>query len=553
MSAKRLQFGDGARAGMLGGIDALADVVSITLGPRGRNVLLGRTWEVPVVSRDGFRVSREIEPEDRFQRLGAALVQQITSRTYDVVGDGATSSTVIARSLFREGVRLVASGFDPMGLKRGIGAAAALLLEELARIAVPVRDSAQIGHVATIAANGDREVGEIVARAMDRIGPDGVVSLEDHRGFETVLEFVEGMQLDRGWASPAFITDPLRREACLENALVLVHDRAIRTVREIVPVLRICQELRRPLLVVAEKIEGEALQTLLANRARAGLLCVAVESPAYTERRQSLLGDLAAVTGARVISQELGIDLERIGTGDLGSARQIVVTRESTNVIGGAGTPAEVEARARTIRGEIAAAPADIDRERLEARLAMLLGGVAIVRVGGFTDVDRNETRARFEGSITAARAAMSEGIVPGGGVALLRAARVLEEMGRREPDAGRRAAIALVRRAAEEPARCIAASAGYEPAVIVERIRSHDGIGFGFNAATGCYQDLVEAGVVDPVKVVRIGFQTAVSIAGLLLASEVAITESPWVVEKTVLDPPKATGRLRPRSGHLK
>jgi chaperonin GroEL len=549
MKPKLVHFATAARVRMLDGINLLADAVATTLGPRGRSVLLDRRYGPPIVTRDGVTVATEIDLGDKLENLGAQLVKQIALRTSGAAGDGTTTATLLARMIFAEGVRLVGAGHDPMGLKRGVDKGVSALVLALDRLSRPVRGREEIERVATIAANGDPAVGDAVARALDRVGKDGIISVEDGRGFDTKLDFVEGMQIDRGWVTPLFVSDPARMEAVLEKALVFLYDGKLSELKQVLPVLALAQRAKRPLLVIADAVEGQALQTLVVNKQRGVLGSVAVKAPATTDKRRELLGDVAAVTGARVIAPELGMQLESLALEDLGSARQVVVDREATTIIDGGGRRTDIDSRISHVRNLIAKM-GDAERERLEDRLATLVGGVAIVRVGGVTEVDAKERKARFDDSICAARAALDEGIVPGGGVAYLRAIDALDSLELPEEE---QLALGILRRALEEPARWLAANAGAEPSVVVARIRSGKGA-LGFNAVRLRFEDLADAGVLDATKVLRIALQNAASIAGLLLTTEAVVTESAYVYEKDYLDPPMPDPKkMRPRSGQLK
>lgn len=548
MGHKQIQFRNDARLRMLRGIDLLADAVGATLGPRGRTVLLDRRYGPPVVTRDGVAVATEIDLSERLENMGAQLVKQIALRTTGTAGDGTTTATLLARTIYAEGLRLVGAGHDPMSLKRGLDKAVTAVLRRLAELSRPLRDG-ELRRVATIAANGDPAVGDAVADALGRVGKEGIVSVEDGRGLETKLEFVEGMQIDHGWTTPLFVTDPAHMEAVLENALVFLYDAKLSELKQVLPILALAQRAKRPLVVLADGVEGVALQTLVVNKQKGVLGTAAIQGPATHDKRRELLGDVAAVTGARLFAPELGMGLDQVRVEDLGGVRQVVVEKDSTLFIGGAGKRRDVEARVAHIRKLIARMP-EAEQERLQDRLAALVGGVAIVRVGGVTEIDVKERKARFDDSICASRAALEEGVVPGGGVALVRMAGALDDLDLPEEE---RPAATIVRRALDQPARWLAANSGFEPSIALERIRASGGA-LGLNAATLEFEDLERAGVLDPTKVVRIALQNAASIAGLLLASEAAVAESPLQREKTYLDPPKMDPRnMKPRSGRLK
>ncbi|MGH7857274.1 MAG: chaperonin GroEL, partial [Candidatus Binatia bacterium] len=507
---------------MLRGIDVLADLVTATLGPKGRTVLLDRRYGPPVATKDGVTVAKDVDLADHFANMGVQLVKRIADHVSDTAGDGTTTATILARSIFREGTRLVAAGHDPMSLKRGIDKAVGAALGKLARISKPVRGPKDVAAVAAIASNSDPEIGDVVARAFAKVGKEGLISVEDGRTLATELRFTPGLEFNRGWLSPQFVTDPVRMEANLENCLVVVSEKKLAGLEDVLPILTLIQRAKKPLLVIAEDVEGIALQTLVVNRMRGGLLCAAVKAPEFGDRRRDMLHDIATIVGARVLTEHTGLKAASLELEDLGRARQVIVERERTTIIDGAGSAAAIEQRLDHIRGLIRKTKAPLDREKLEERLATLLGGVAMIRVGGATEIDMKERKARYDDAICATRSALEEGIVAGGGVALLRAGAALELLSLPPEEAP---AVGIVRRALGEPLRAIATNAGAEPSVVVERVSARNGA-FGYNAATDGFEDLLEAGIVDPTKVVRIALQSAASIAGLLLTTEATLAE---------------------------
>jgi chaperonin GroEL len=548
MTTKLVHFANDSRLAMLRGIDVLADAVGATLGPRGRTVLLDRRYGPPVVTRDGYTVANDIDLDGKLANMGARLVKEVALLTTGAAGDGTSTVTLLARTIFAEGIRLVTAGHDPMSLKRGVDKGVTALLGALRKLSRPIRDG-ELSHVATISANGDPEVGSAVSQALGRVGKEGVVSVENGRGLDTKVEFVEGVQIDHGWTTPMFVTDPVRMEAVLENALVFLYDGRLTELRHILPILGLAQRAKRPLVVMADATEGVALQTLVVNKQKGVLGAVAIKGPATNDQRREVFADVAAVVGARVFAPELGLPIEQVKVEDLGRVRQVVIERDSTMFIDGGGERRDVEARAAHIRNQIRR----VDRaaqERLQDRLAALLGGVAIVRVGGTTEIDVNERKSRFDDSICATRAAMEEGVVPGGGVALIRIAAALDDLEMPEDE---RPAATILRRALEEPARWLAANSGAEPSVVLDRIRTGKRA-LGWNAATLEFEDLEKAGVIDATKVLRIALLNAASMAGLLLTTEAAIADSPIQWEKTYLDPPRMDpNNMKPRSGRLK
>ena len=524
MAAKTVRFAQEAREKILRGINVLADAVTVTLGPKGRNVVLEKSYGAPTVTKDGVTVAKEIELEDRFENMGAQMVKEVASKTSDVAGDGTTTATVLARSIFTEGIKMVAAGHDPMSLKRGIDRAVAAVTGELKNLSKPTKDRREIAQVGTISANNDSTIGDIIAEAMEKVGKEGVITVEEAKGLETTLEVVEGMQFDRGYLSPYFVTDPERMEAKLEDAYVLIHEKKISSMKDLLPVLESIAKTGKPSLLVSEDIEGEALATLVVNKLRGTLSCVAVKAPGFGDRRKAMLEDIAILTGGKVIAEELGIKLESVTLQDLGRAKRIVVDKDNTTIIDGAGKKSEIEGRIKQIRAQIEETTSDYDREKLQERLAKLVGGVAVIRVGAATEIEMKEKKARVEDALHATRAAVEEGVVPGGGVALIRALSSLDHLRAGEDE---KVGIGIIRKALEDPARWIATNAGWEGSVVVDKIRNNKGA-FGFNAATEEFEDLMKAGIIDPTKVVRSALQNAASVASLLLTTECMVAEKP-------------------------
>jgi len=526
MAAKEIRFHQAARDKLLSGVDQLADAVRVTLGPRGRNVVIEKSWGSPTVTKDGVSVAKEIDLEDRFENMGAQMVREVASKTSDVAGDGTTTATVLAQALFREGSKLVAAGVSPMEIKRGIERGVEVMVEELAKLSKPTRDSEEIAQVGTISANNDATIGKILAEAMERVGKEGVITVEEAKGMETTLDVVEGMQFDRGYLSPYFVTDPERMETVLEDALILLHEKKISSMKDLVPLLEQSAGQGRPLLIVAEDLEGEALATLVVNKIRGTLSVAAVKAPGFGDRRKAMLQDMAVLTGGQVIAEELGLKLENVTVQDLGQAKRVVIDKDNTTLVEGAGKRKDLEARCSEIRGQIEETTSDYDREKLQERLAKLAGGVAVLKVGAATETEMKEKKARVEDALHATRAAVEEGIVPGGGVALLRAQKVLEGADAALP-AEQAAGLRLLRRAVEAPLRWIAQNAGVDGAVVVDKVRNGTGA-FGFDAQKEEYGDLLQAGVIDPTKVVRAALQNAASVAALLLTTEALVAEKP-------------------------
>jgi chaperonin GroEL len=524
MPAKIVKFADEARAKVLRGVNLLADAVTVTLGPRGRNVVLEKSWGAPNVTKDGVTVAKEIELPDKFENMGAQMVKEVASKTSDVAGDGTTTATVLARALFTEGAKMVAAGHDPMNLKRGIERAVTAVVEELKKQSKSTKGRDEIAQVGTVSANGDKTIGDMIAAAMEKVGKEGVITVEEAKGLDTQLDVVEGMQFDRGYLSPYFVTDPDRMEAVLEEAYILIHEKKISSMKDLLPLLEQVARASKPLLVIAEEAEGEALATLVVNKIRGTFSCCAVKAPGFGDRRKAMLEDIAILTGGRVIAEELGLKLENVTLKDLGRAKRVVVDKDNTTIIDGAGKKSDIEGRIKQIRAQVEETTSDYDREKLQERLAKLVGGVAVIKVGAATEVEMKEKKARVEDAMHATRAAVEEGVVPGGGVALLRSQTVLDEL---KVSDEQRFGVAIVRRALEDPLRWIAGNAGQEGSVVIDKVRQGKG-SFGFNAATEQYEDLMKSGIMDPTKVVRTALQNAASVAALLLTTEAMVAEKP-------------------------
>ena len=538
MPAKIVRFSQEAREKILRGVNLLADAVTVTLGPKGRNVVLEKSFGAPTVTKDGVTVAKEIEIEDKFENMGAQMVKEVASKTSDVAGDGTTTATVLARSIYTEGMKMVAAGHDPMSLKRGIDRAVESVVGELKNLSKPTKDRREIAQVGTISANNDSTIGDIIAEAMEKVGKEGVITVEEAKGLETTLEVVEGMQFDRGYLSPYFVTDPDRMEAKLEDAYILIHEKKISSMKDLLPILESIAKTGKPFLLIAEDVEGEALATLVVNKIRGTLSCVAVKAPGFGDRRKAMLEDIAILSGGRVIAEELGIKLENVTLQDLGRAKRLVVDKDNSTVIDGAGKKSDIEARIKQIRAQIEETTSDYDREKLQERLAKLVGGVAVIRVGAATEIEMKEKKARVEDALHATRAAVEEGVVPGGGVALIRALSSLENLRAGEDE---KVGIAIVRKALEDPARWIASNAGWEGSVVVDKIKNNKGP-FGFNAAAEEFEDLMKAGIIDPTKVVRSALQNAASVASLLLTTECMVAEKP---EEKGATPPMPPGGM--------
>jgi chaperonin GroEL len=524
MAAKEVKFSEDARAKVLRGVNILADTVIVTLGPKGRNVVLEKSWGAPTITKDGVTVAKEIQLEDKFENMGAQMVKEVASKTSDIAGDGTTTATVLSRAIFSEGLKMVAAGHDPMAIKRGIDKAVAKVVEELKTQSKPTRDRDEIAQVGTISANNDKTIGAILAEAMDKVGKEGVITVEEAKGLETTLDLVEGMRFDRGYLSPYFVTDPERMECVYEDCYILINEKKISSMKDLLPVLENVAKTSKPLLIIAEDVEGEALATLVVNKIRGTLKTVAVKAPGFGDRRKAMLDDIAILTDGHMIAEELGLKLENIALKDLGRAKRIIVDKDNTTIVEGAGKKSAIEGRINQIRAQIEETTSDYDREKLQERLAKLAGGVAVVKVGAATEVEMKEKKARVEDALHATRAAVEEGIVPGGGVALIRASA---NLGNLRVGDDERVGVRIIQKALEEPARWIAQNAGAEGAVVLDKIKNGKGA-FGFNAATEEYGDMVKAGIVDPTKVVRSALQNAASVAGLMITTEAMIADKP-------------------------
>jgi chaperonin GroEL len=534
MPAKIVKFSEEARGRMLRGVSVLADAVTVTLGPKGRNVVLEKSWGAPTVTKDGVTVAKEIQLEDKFENMGAQMVKEVASKTSDIAGDGTTTATVLARAIYTEGSKMVAAGHDPMSLKRGIDRAVAKAVDELKSLSKSTKGRDEIAQVGTVSANGDKTIGDIIAEAMDKVGKEGVITVEEAKSLDTTLEVVEGMQFDRGYLSPYFVTDPDRMEAALEDPYILIHEKKISGMKDLLPVLEQIAKSGKPLLLIAEDVEGEALATLVVNKIRGTLHGCAVKAPGFGDRRKAMLEDIAILTGGRMIAEELGIKLENVTLKDLGRCKRVVIDKDNTTIIDGAGKKADIEGRIKQIRSQIEETTSDYDREKLQERLAKMVGGVAVIKVGAATEVEMKEKKARVEDAMHATRAAVEEGIVPGGGVALVRCAATLDDI--KVSSDEERVGIQIVRRAMEEPARRIASNAGADGSVVLDKIKNGKGA-FGFNAASEEFADLMKEGIIDPTKVVRCALQNASSVAGLLLTTEAMVAEKPE--EKKAAAPP--------------
>ncbi|WP_297889190.1 chaperonin GroEL [Sulfurihydrogenibium sp.] len=524
MAAKRMVYGDEARAKLKAGVDKLANAVKVTLGPRGREVILEKKWGSPVVTKDGVSVAKEIELSDPYENMAAQLVKEVASKTADVAGDGTTTATILTQAIYEEGLKAVASGANPVYVKRGIDEAVKIIIEELKKLSKPVSGRKEIEQVATISANNDPEIGKIIADAMEKVGKDGVITVEESKSAETVLEVTEGMQFDRGYLSPYFVTNPEKMEAVLENPYILIYEKKINNIRELLPVLEKVVQTNRPLLIIAEDVEGEALATLVVNHIKGVLKVCAVKAPGFGERRKAMLQDIAILTGGTAITEDLGIKLESVDLDMLGKADKVVVDKDSTTIIGGKGNPEDIKARIEQIKKQIETTTSEYDKEKLQERLAKLAGGVAIIKVGAATEAELKEKKDRVDDAVHATKAAVEEGIVPGGGVALYRASRALCNI--KEENTDKAWGIKIVKNACKVPIKQIAYNAGFEGSVVVEKIKDSENPNYGFNAATGEYVDMVEAGIIDPTKVVRTALQNAASIAGTMLTAECLIAE---------------------------
>jgi chaperonin GroEL len=537
--AKQITYGDESRQSILRGVNRLADAVRVTLGPRGRNVVLDKKFGAPLITKDGVTVAKEIELKEPLENMGAQMVKEVASKTSDVAGDGTTTATVLAQAIYREGSKNVTAGANPMELKRGIEKAVAAVTEELKRLSKPVKGNKMIAQVGTISANNDETIGGIIADAMEKVGKDGVITVEEAKSMETSLEVVEGMQFDRGYLSPYFVTDPERMEVVLENALVLIHEKKISNMKDLLPLLEQVAKLGQPLLVVAEDLEGEALATLVVNKLRGTLQVAAVKAPGYGDRRKAMLEDIAILTGGKAITEDLGLKLENLKLDDLGKAKKITIDKDNTTIVEGAGKKKDIEGRVKQLRTQVEETTSDYDREKLQERLAKLVGGVAIIKVGAATETEMKEKKARVEDAMHATKAAVEEGIVAGGGVAFLRCVKAVEAL---KVEGDEAVGVSIVKRALEEPVRQIAGNAGHEGAVVVGKVREMKG-DEGFNALTEKYENLVDAGVIDPTKVVRSALQNAASIASLLLTTEAIVSEIPEDSGKAPAGMPGAGG----------
>jgi len=536
MAVKELKFDQDARNSILDGLNNLADAVKVTLGPKGRNVILEKSFGSPVVTKDGVTVAKEIDLEDKFQNMGARMVREVATKTSDTAGDGTTTATVLAQAMYREGYKVVAAGANPMDVKRGIDAAVDTVVGELKRLSKPTKDQQEIAQVGTISSNNDETIGNIIAEAMNKVGKEGVITVEEAKGMETTLDIVEGMQFDQGYLSPYFVTDPEKMEADLEEPYILLHEKKISSMKDLLPILEQVAKLGSPFLVIAEEVEGEALATLVVNKIRGTLKCAAVKAPGFGDRRKAMLEDIATLTGGQVISEDLGVKLENVRMEDLGRAKRIRIDKENTTIVEGMGESSALEGRVKQIRVQVDGTTSDYDREKLQERLAKLVGGVAVINVGAATETEMKERKARVEDALNATRAAVAEGVVAGGGVPFLRCLSALEKMKLR---GDRQTGVNIVKRALEEPIRLIADNAGHEGSVVVERVKKGKGA-FGFDAAKEEFTDLMEAGIIDPTKVVRLALQNAASVASLMITTQAMVAEKP---EKKAPMPPMPPG----------
>ncbi len=539
MAAKIIMFEQQARDKILKGVNIMADAVKSTLGPRGRNAILEKSWGAPNVTKDGVTVAKEIELEDRFENLGAQMLKEVASKTSDVAGDGTTTATVLAQAIYREGIKMVAAGSSPMDLKRGIESAVEAVVKKLKSLSKPTKDKKEIAQVGTISANNDPTIGNIIAEAMEKVGKEGVITVEEAKAMETTLEVVEGMQFDRGYLSPYFVTDAERMEVSLEEPYILIHEKKISNMRDMLPLLEQVAKMGRPLLIVAEDVEGEALATLVVNKLRGTLNASAVKAPGFGDRRKAMLEDIAVLTGGQVISEDLGLKLEKVTLNDLGRCKRVSVDKDNTTIVDGFGAKEQIEGRVRQIRTQIEETTSDYDREKLQERLAKLVGGVAVINVGAATETEMKEKKARVEDALNATRAAVEEGIVPGGGVAYL---RCLGEVEKLKLEGDQAVGAKIVRRALEEPLRQIATNAGHDGSIVVDKVKSNEGA-WGFNAQNERYEDLLDNGIIDPTKVTRLALQNAASVAGLMLTTEVMVAEKPKDKEM----PPMPGGGMPP------
>jgi len=534
--AKELKFDQDARNAILRGVNILADVVKVTLGPKGRNVILEKSFGSPTVTKDGVTVAKEIELEDKFENMGAQMVKEVASKTSDTAGDGTTTATVLAQALYREGSKVVAAGANPMDVKRGMDMAVEEVSKELKKLSKPTKDQKEISQVGKISANNDETIGNIIAEAMNKVGKEGVITVEEAKGMETTLDVVEGMQFDRGYLSPYFVTDPEKMVAVLEDVYILLNEKKISNMKDMLPILEQIAKMGKPLLILSEDVEGEALATLVVNKLRGTLKCCAVKAPGFGDRRKAMLEDIGILTGGRVISEDLGIKLENIKLNDLGRAKRITIDKDNTTIVDGAGDKDDIEARVKQIRAQIEETTSDYDREKLQERLAKIIGGVAVINVGAATETEMKEKKARVEDALNATRAAVEEGIVPGGGVAYL---RCLPALGKMQLEGDKKIGVDIVRRALEEPIRQIANNAGQEGSVVTEKVKNEKGA-FGFDAAQDEYTDMIKAGIIDPTKVVRLALQNAASVASLMITTQAIVADKP---EKKAPYPPMPPG----------
>ena len=524
MAGKEIKYSSNAREKMLIGVDTLADAVKVTLGPKGRNVLLEKSWGSPKTTKDGVTVAKEIELEDKFENMGAQMVKEVASKTSDVAGDGTTTATILAQAIYREGSKLVAAGANPMAIKRGIEKAVESVVEQLRKLSNPTKEKLEIAQVGTVSANNDSTIGDIIAEAMEKVGKEGVITVEEAKGMETTLEIVEGMQFDRGYLSPYFVTDPEKMEATLEEPYLLLNEKKISNMKDLVPILEQIAKMGKPLLIIAEDVEGEALATLVVNKLRGTLKCAAVKAPGFGDRRKAMLEDIAILTGGQVVSEDLGVKLENLTLNDLGTAKRINIDKDNTTIVDGGGSREALEGRVKQIRVQVEDTTSDYDREKLQERLAKLIGGVAVINVGAATEMEMKEKKDRVEDALNATRAAVEEGIVPGGGVAFVRAMKALEKL---KLSGEEQLGVRLVKRALEEPVRQIASNAGFEGSIVAQKVTEAKG-SVGFNAEKGEYEDLMKAGIIDPTKVARFALQNAASVAGLLMTTEAMVAEKP-------------------------
>ena len=535
MAAKEIRYDQKARESMLRGVNILADAVKVTLGPKGRNVILDKSFGSPTVTKDGVTVAKEIELEDKFENMGAQMVREVASKTSDVAGDGTTTATVLAQAIYREGSKLVAAGHNPMELKRGIEKGVETVIEELKKLSKPTKEQKEISQVGKISANNDETIGNIIAEAMAKVGKEGVITVEEAKSMETTLDIVEGMQFDRGYISPYFVTNPEKMEAVLEDALILINEKKISNMKDLLPILEQIAKMGKPLLIIAEEVEGEALATLVVNKLRGTLKCAAVKAPGFGDRRKAMLEDIATLTGGQMISEEMGVKLESITLKDLGKAKRITIDKDNTTIVEGAGESKAIEGRVKQIRAQIEETTSDYDREKLQERLAKLVGGVAVINVGAATESEMKEKKARVEDALNATRAAVEEGIVPGGGVAYLRSLPALEKMKLPEEQ---QIGVKILKKALEEPIRWIAQNAGFDGSIVIEKVKNEKG-NYGFDAQNEEYTDMVKAGIIDPTKVVRTALQNASSVASLLLTTEAMVAERAKEKEKIPPMPP--------------